>query len=71
MYQATPVSGAKKQRKIGKDRIMGCPDGIWEVWFLGFSRVGKPNISVGTSIRWELEGIMAARFRDPQENGRN
>ncbi len=50
---------------------MGCPDGIWEVWFLGFSRVGKPNISVGTSNRWELEGIMAARFRDPQENGRN
>jgi len=25
---------------------------------LGFSRVGKPDISVGISIRWELDGIL-------------
>ena len=26
---------------------------------LGFSMVGKPNINVGISIRWELDGIIA------------
>jgi hypothetical protein len=25
---------------------------------LGFSMVGKPNISVGISIRWELDGLI-------------